>query len=380
MTEPTRRAILKGGLGVACCAAASPLLTPVTLAAAPGENRLVVIILRGAMDGVGVFAPYGDREYAELRPKIGLVPDDTLIDLDGRFGMDARLDALHPFWRAGELAVAHAVSTPYRGKRSHFDGQDLLEAGIGDVAKIDDGWMNRALGQVSEARAEHALAVGREDMLLMRGERAVRAWTPGTKLSLQNDERALLQLIYGRDPLFAEAAAMAEELSALGGGGGGAKSATGRLAKYTADRLSEEARIAAFSIGGWDTHAGQPSALGAPLKALAEALTILKSTLGPVWGDTMVVAMTEFGRTARENGNRGTDHGTGGALKGGAVYGDWPGLRERDLYEGRDLTPTMDVRHYPAWALHALFGIERAALEGAVFPGLEMGARPGFIA
>lgn len=386
MTDLNRRGFLTGSLGVACCAAASPLLTPVTVAAAPGENRLVVIILRGAMDGVGVFAPHGDRAYRGLRPGIGRMPGKGLIDLDGRFGMDDRLGGLAPLWRNGELAVAHAVSTPYRDKRSHFDGQDLLEAGVGDIANISDGWMNRALPLMRGATADTAIAVGREEMLLMRGATEIRSWEPGARLPLANDERQLVQMLYSKDPLFAKAAGMAADLTQLGGGED-AEGVAQRTAQYAADRLSAEARIAAFSIGGWDTHASQKAALNKPLRILEETILTLKRGLGPHWGRTMVVAMTEFGRTARENGNKGTDHGTGGAavLAGGAlsraaVFGDWPGVADADLYKGRDLTPTMDVRHYPAWALHAMFGLDKTALEQAVFPGLDMGARAEFIA
>ncbi|MEM7546862.1 MAG: DUF1501 domain-containing protein [Pseudomonadota bacterium] len=384
--SPTRRGFLKGALGVACSAAASPLLTPVTVAAAPGENRLVIIVLRGAMDGLGVFAPYGDRDFAALRPGIGGTPDDRLIDLDGRFGVDRRLGALIPLWSAGELGIAHAVSTPYRGKRSHFDGQDLLEAGVEDADRTQNGWLNRALGHLNDARAETAIAVGREDMLLMRGPNPSQTWAPGTRLVLENDERRLLQMIYAKDPLFAKAAATAEFLSGRDGKVKGGRDAEA-IARYAARRLNEEARIAAFSIGGWDTHASQPHALQRPLKDLSRALIALREQLGGHWGRTMVIAMTEFGRTAAENGNRGTDHGTGGAallaggaLKGGRVFGDWPGLKTGDLFEDRDLMPTQDVRHYPAWALSALFGIDRTAIEAKVFPGLDMGPRPSFIA
>ena len=387
MTDLSRRGFLGSSLGVACCAAASPLLTPVTVAAAPGENRLVTIILRGGMDAVGVFAPYRERRFRELRPNIAKGdPKKGYIDLDGRFGMDARLAPLAPFWKRGELAVAHAVSTPYRDKRSHFDGQDLLEAGVTGVRDVDDGWLNRALPLIGGRAAETAISVGRDDMLLMRGDAPVRSWVPGYRHPLHNDERELLQMLYAKDRLFAEAAEMAGELTRLGGGET-AKGRAARAAQYAADRLSAEARIAAFSIGGWDSHASQPSALKRPLETLAQALTILRNGLGPAWGSTLVIAMTEFGRTARENGNRGTDHGTGGAalLAGGAlskaaVLGKWPGLADGDLYQGRDLMPTMDVRHYPAWALRAMFGVEKTALERSIFPGLDMGPAQKFIA
>ncbi len=383
-----RRDFLKNALSVGCCAAASPLLTPVTVAAAPGENRLVVIILRGAMDGLGVAVPYGDRDYAALRPKIGLDPDKGLIDLDGQFGMHPKLAPLTPLWQSGELSFAHAVSTPYRDKRSHFDGQDILEAGTSSIAGARDGWINRALSHMTDTSIDTAYSVGRENMLITTGPNPARSWAPGAKLPLGEDERALLQMIYAKDPLFADAAAAAADLSLTTGKqkAEGAKEAE-VLAKYAAGRLNEQARIATFSLGGWDTHVIQPAALNRPVARLASAITTLKDQLGANWARTMVIAMTEFGRTARENGSKGTDHGTGGAallaggaLKGRRIYADWPGLRDRDLYKGRDLTPTEDVRHYPAWALHALFGVDKTALQRDVFPGLGMGANRGFIA
>ena len=383
-----RRDFLKSALGAGCCAAASPLLTPVTVAAAPGENRLVVIILRGAMDGLGVVAPYGDRDYASLRPKIALTPDNGLIDMDGRFGMHPKLASLAPLWQAGEMSFAHAVSTPYRDKRSHFDGQDILEAGTASIASNDNGWINRALSHMHDTSIDTAYSVGRDNMLITRGDNPARSWAPGEKLPLGEDERALLRMIYAKDPLFADAAAAAADLTLTTGlqRAQGAKE-TEVLARYAAGRLNEQARIATFSIGGWDTHVIQPAALNRPVMRLASAITTLKSELGANWSRTMVIAMTEFGRTAHENGSKGTDHGTGGAallaggaLRGGRIYTDWPGLSDKDLYKGRDLLPTEDVRHYPAWALHALFGVDRAALQRDVFPGLDMGDNRGFIA
>ena len=382
MSAVDRRSFLKTTLGAACCLAASPLVTPMTFAAAPGENRLVIIILRGGMDSLAVFPPYADSTWRSFRPTLAKESDTGMIDLDGRFGMHRGLAALEPMWRAGELAVVQAVSTPYRGKRSHFDGQDILEAGVMDHPVEHGGWLNRAVAYIPGANAEMALSVGRESMLLMRGENETRAWSPGDQLMLKNDARGLLRTLYAKDPLFAHCAETAEILSM--------KSAESELplkpkiasiAAYAGERLSAEARLAAFSIGGWDTHADQNEGLVQPLAQLAEALTGLRSALGPNWANTMVIAMTEFGRTARENGNLGTDHGTGGAavlaggaVRGGRIYGKWPGLGESDLYENRDLMPTVDVRHYPAWALVSLFGLDPKVVSGDIFPTLDLNA------
>lgn len=386
MFHADRRQFLQGGLALGCCAAALPTLSPVSVAAAPGENRLVVIILRGGMDGLGVVSPYGDRDWAGLRPGIGGQPGDGLIDLDGRFGLHRALKPVAPLWKRGELAFAHAVSTPYRDKRSHFDGQDILEAGTPGVETDRGGWLNRALTHMPGADADTAYAVGRESMLIASGPERVRSWAPGETLPLDEDERALLTRMYANDPLFARAFEDAVLLARKPEDGGGGRAAEA-LAAYAAARLNEDARIAAFSVGGWDTHVNQPSALNRALKQLAGALETLRGDLGANWGRTLVIAMTEFGRTARENGGKGTDHGTGGAalLAGGtlaraAVHTDWPGLGEGDLYAGRDLMPTRDVRHYPAWALARLFGVAPAAIERDVFPGLDMGADTGFLA
>jgi uncharacterized protein (DUF1501 family) len=383
MTGIDRRTLLARSLGAACCLAASPLVTPVTLASAPGDNRLVVILLRGALDGLDAFPPLGDPHLARLRP--GLAAGAPL-ELDGRFGMHPELAALMPLWQAGELAVAHAVATPYRDKRSHFDGQDLLETGMAAPLQARDGWLNRTLAALPGARPETALSVGREGMLILRGSEPVRGWAPGDTFGLTNDARGLLDRLYRDDPLFLNAAHAAEALSLLDGGG---KPAPGvdPIARFAGERLAEEARIAAFSINGWDTHRGQANAIRAPLRRLASAVVTLRETLGPAWDTTLVVAMTEFGRTVRENGNGGTDHGTGGAallaggvLNGGQVLGRWPGLRDADLYQNRDLMPTRDVRAYPAWALADLFGLDRTLIAATIFPGLDMGERPAFLA
>ena len=386
-TALSRRSLLRQFGALGCCAAASPLVTPITAVAAPGENRLVVIILRGAMDGLDVVQPYGDADFAALRPSLARLPGEGLFDLDGRFGLHERLAPLHAMWQAGEFAVAHAVSTPYRDKRSHFDGQDILEAGIAQVGQARDGWVNRALSHMPGARADTALSIGRETMVLLSGQNDTMSWAPGEQIGFAEDERGLLSLLYRNDPLFAEAAREAFALSMDSGDERAkGKRAAGVRAEYAAARLREDARIAAFSIGGWDSHVNQRGALRGPLSQISLAFETLKAGLGPEWSRTLVIAMTEFGRTARQNGTRGTDHGTGGAallgggaLRGGKVYGAWPGLRPGDLYQDRDLMPTRDVRHYPAWALARLFNVPRRALERDIFPGLDMGPDDQFL-
>lgn len=376
-----RRAFLSGLIG--CSAAASPLLTPVTLAQAPGEERLVVIILRGAMDGLDALRPVGDPAYAGLRPTLGRGG----LDLDGFWALHDGLAPLEPLWDAGEFGAAHAVSTPYRDQRSHFDGQDILEAGSGEsgLASFRDGWLNRALALMPGARAETAYAVGREDLLILAGEAPHRSWSPGTRLRLSPQARRLLEMVHHDDPLFRAASTSAIGLvDTLGDEGQGGGAGHLALAEFVAGRMREETRVASFSLGGWDTHDGQASAIGSALGRLSETVLALKGGLGPAWDRTAVLCITEFGRTARENGTGGTDHGTGGAMflaggavRGGQVIGEWPGLA--DLLDGRDLAPTRDVRAHAGWLLAGLFGLDRGGLEGSVFPGLDLGPDPGLL-
>lgn len=396
-----RRFFLRGAALIGCSAAAHPFLSTVTLAGTDGghplgDHRLIVIILRGAMDGLDVLQPYGDPMFAQYRPTLA---GAGATDLDGYFALHARLGALMPLWQAGELAFAHAVSTPYRDKRSHFDGQDMLEAGTGmDVPLGDarDGWLNRLLQAVPGVRAETAYAVGGEAVPLLAGAAPTKTWTPDTALEMSSQNRLLLEAIYHDDPLFRDASAEAMDLAVGMTDGMAAEPAKGNdparladidtLVDFAASRLVEDTRIAVFSQNGWDTHRGQAAGIGRSLTRLERTILRLKEKLGPVWGTTTVLAMTEFGRTVRENGTKGTDHGTGGlmlmaggAVRGGKVYGRWPGLAEADLYDQRDLMPTSDVRAYAAWAMVGAYGLSRSVLERAVFPGLDLGENPKFM-
>jgi uncharacterized protein (DUF1501 family) len=389
-----RRLFLKGATLLGCSAAAHPMMSTVTLAAAPGENRLVVIVLRGAMDGLDVVQPYGDPLLASYRPNMATGPAGGASDLDGFYALHAGLAGLMPLWQAGELGFAHAVSTPYRDKRSHFDGQDILEAGTGpDVTPqaARDGWLNRLVQVMPGATAETAFSVGVEEMLILQGKAPTSSWAPDSQLALTPQARLLFDHIYHDDSLFRDAVAQAMDLGAETQGDGmaagtGNTASSVALAGYAAERLRGDTRIASFSLTGWDTHRGQGPMIGKALERLQATILALKAGLGPVWAQTTVMAITEFGRTARENGSRGTDHGTGGAMlvaggavRGGQVLGKWPGLADSDLYDARDLMPTADVRAYAGWAMRGLFGVDRAVVEGSVFPGLDLGGDPGML-
>ncbi|SDY63680.1 Uncharacterized conserved protein, DUF1501 family [Jannaschia faecimaris] len=367
-----------------CSAAAFPLMTPMAFAALPSDNRLVVVILRGAMDGMDALQPYGDPGLARLRPQFEIGPEAGATDLTGFHALHPYLSPLLPLWRSGDLGFVQAVSTPYRAGRSHFDGQDILEAGTaGDIPPMTgrDGWLNRLLPLIPGAHGRTAFAVGREEMLILRGPADHASWAPDTRLDMAPATADLLLHAYHDDPLFRESAEIALGLA------GTTPSVEGKrgdaLFGFAASQLRQDARIAALSLGGWDSHRGQSQQLRRAFSALSAGLLRLRADLGPTWDKTMVVVMTEFGRTAFENGSRGTDHGTGGtiilaggALNGGCVWGDWPGLDEAQLLDRRDLMPTRDVRAYAAWALHGLFGTGRAALSSVVFPGLDMGTDP----
>lgn len=382
-----RRRFLNIALGGACSAAAMPAITPMSFASAPGERRFVAIVLRGAMDGLDAVQPYGDPFLAGLRRTISVGPQKGALDLDGFFALHPALAPLMPMWAAGELGFAQAVSTPYRDKRSHFDGQEILEAGTGDQSMpygVASGWLNRLLPMLPGATMQTAFAVGIENMAILNGDADHASWAPEARFDVTPQAQDLLRQLYDNDPPFESAAETAIALSTANLGEGAMKVSEQKqiataLASFTAARLNAETRIAAFSLNGWDTHHNQIGGIQRALVQLSDALIVLKRDLGRNWDNTVVMAMTEFGRTARENGTQGTDHGTGGlmvmaggAVKGGRVYGDWPGLDEGDLYAGRDLMPTADVRAYAGVALSGLFGVPVSKVESTIFPGLIM--------
>ena len=400
-----RRLFLKGLTGTACSLAAHPLMTTVTLAASDGsaplgDHRLVVVILRGAMDGLDLVRPSGDPLFASYRPTLATTQGP---DLTGYFSLNPVLSGLMPLWQAGHLGFVQATSTPYRDQRSHFDGQDILEAGTGlDVpdTSMRDGWLNRMLQAVPGLRAQTAFAIGTDSAPVLHGPAPVSNWQPDLRLDLSAQSRLLLDHIYHDDALFHDAAAEAlslterMDIAQMEGGMSPADTDaaqvadTDRLTDFAAARLRDDTRIAAFSLNGWDTHRNQTGGIARPLRRLERVILRMADQLGPqIWDKTLLVAMTEFGRTVAENGTKGTDHGTGGAmllaggaLEGGRVMGQWPGLDEAALYQRRDLMPTSDVRAWAAWAMRGMYGFDRNLLETSIFPGLTMGTDPGLLA
>lgn len=326
-----------------------------------GDARLVVIILRGAMDGMHVLVPYGDPDYATLRgglAQAGPGQDHGVLELGGFFGLHPRLAGLHGLYAEGALLPVHAVAGPYR-TRSHFDGQDLLEGGA--EQRLGSGWLNRALAALPEApgAARSGLSLGLDLPLLMRGEQPVGMWAPPRASRPEPDLYLRMAEALHDDPVLgpgvveglrsrgfaAEALALGAPIQARGGFERLAATAGRMLANATGPR------VAALETSGWDTHAAQEERIAPVLSALDAGILALRRQLGATWRHTAVLCVTEFGRTARVNGNLGTDHGTGGAafLAGGAVTGgrvlaDWPGLGQGRLLENCDLQPTRDLR------------------------------------
>jgi uncharacterized protein (DUF1501 family) len=367
-------------------------------AVANPDARFVLVILRGGLDGLAAVPPYGEGQYASLRGSLALESpgsgDGGVLKLDGLFGLHPSLTNLHAMYGAGEVTVLHAVATPYR-ERSHFDGQKVLEAGLDAPATSAGGWLNRTLVELAKAGdARDAIALAESVPLVLRGDFAVDAWAPSRLPDTDDDTLARVRALYeAADPTLAQRlndALAARELAGdagvggrMGGGGFGGGAQVTPLATAAARVLAsaDGPRIAVIDVGGWDTHANQGAGQGAlalRLRGLDSGLQTLKTELGPVWRHTSALVVTEFGRTVAVNGTRGTDHGTagcaflaGGAVNGGRVIADWPGLAAQDLHEGRDLRATTDLRAVFKGVLAARFGVAESVLERAVFPDSE---------
>lgn len=356
----------------------------VRFASVAGDGRLVFVLLRGGFDGLAAVVPTFDPGYEAVRRSLAVPPDDLIALADG-FALTPGLAPLRDFWERDELLVLHAMAIPYR-TRSHFDGQAILETGLDHPEGSADGWLNRLLAVMGGQHSGLAIAAGMPRSLV--GPAPVSTWSP-TSLGVAGDaylER--LHLLYRGDRelqgRFESALAMqdvGEEVEAMGmargrlGGGSSTAlfSAAARL--LTADGGPN---VAAMEFSGWDTHANQGlvgGSLDRQLARLAEGLGTFREAMADAWKGTTVVVATEFGRTARPNGTGGTDHGTGGAgfvlgsgIAGRRMVTDWPGLGERQLFEGRDLAPTLDVRAVLKGVLQGTFDLT-AAQADRVFPG-----------
>jgi uncharacterized protein (DUF1501 family) len=372
------------------------------------KPRLVFVILRGALDGLAAVPACGDPGYAQLRGDLAIGPPGTdggALPLDGVFGLHPSLSFMQQSYAARELIVFHAVASPYRD-RSHFDGQNVLETGYPQPHAVETGWLNRALAAMPAAptaEKERGVSIAPTAPLVMRGPAAVTSWSPSHLAPLDDDTLQRISDLYSHDPLLGQklaealaAEAVADERPA--GAADGSASADGSMrrpllakrgnpgAQYSEVvaaaarflRREDGPQVAVFDTLGWDTHfneGGAKGQLASRLAALDTALGALKTGLGPSWSDTAVLLATEFGRTVAENGTRGTDHGTataayllGGAVAGGRVVADWPGLSPRGLYQDRDLRPTLDLRSIMKGLLAEHLEVPQRALETSVFP------------
>jgi uncharacterized protein (DUF1501 family) len=378
------------------------------IARAEGRDpRVLTIVLRGALDGLAMVAPVGDPDWISLRGDRALVTDGKTpaLPLDSFFALNPAMPNLHRLYKASQAIVVHATATPYR-ERSHFDGQDVLENGLTKPGERESGWLNRALAALESGgrvnlKGSRAFAVGPTTPLVVRGPAPIMSWVP-RRLEPASDDTAMrvMDLLQHTDPSLARAFEGRMRLVRMGRDAGIDAAAsqpqanrppgisqvqayfaevTGTAAKYLAQ--PDGPRVGALALNGWDTHINEGAVggqLGNLLGALDGAVGAIETSMGPAWRETVVVIVTEFGRTARINGNDGTDHGTGtvavlvgGALEGGRVIADWPGVKPANLFEGRDLKPTTDLRAVLKAVLRDHLRVDEKVLAGTVFPQSE---------
>lgn len=382
----SRRSLLLGGASFAAWA----YLPKSAQAAGARDPRLIVVILRGALDGLATVAPTGDPDYVRLHGSLALSLDgpNAARPIDSFFAMHPAMPEFTRMVKGGKALVVHAAATGYR-ERSHFDGQDVLESGYPGAGRVQSGWLNRAIAEIPRGdRVQGALAIGPTTPLVLRGSAPTVGWSPvALPQAAEDTAMRLLDLYAHRDPALSSALTQGLKIDKAASGddmkpkpGMNTVAAMRLAARGTAKLMATDdgPRVAALAFDGWDTHANE----GGPVGRLAQMLGGLdgafaefESGLGERWRDTAVVVVTEFGRTARINGTDGTDHGTGtivllagGAVKGGRVIADWPGLKDANLYEGRDLKPTMDVRGVLKGVLRDQFGLSERVLATTVFP------------
>lgn len=354
-------------------------------ASAQTDQRLVFIIQRGAADGLETLAPVGDPDYARIRPTLALDPT-TVLKLDGTFGLHPSLTETAKMYQAGEALFVHAIASPYRD-RSHFDGQNVMECGGASPYALRDGWMNRLAGLLPKTRTPPTAFTPTVPMA-MRGSARVTSYAPSKLPGATGDLLSRVELLYQYDPQLQSLWAAALEARGLANADGSDKASItiGKLAA-TFLKKNDGPRLAMIETNGWDTHNQQKQRTTQLLSGLDAMLASLRDNLGPVWAQTTVLIATEFGRTAAANGTGGTDHGTaslamlvGGAVKGGRVIADWPGLAQRALYESRDLKPTNGLDALIAGAVAENFALDPARVAATLYPeGLKTRALSGLI-
>ncbi|MEC5406116.1 DUF1501 domain-containing protein [Paraburkholderia sp. MPAMCS5] len=336
-------------LQIAAAGAGAILVSPrIAFASVVTDRRFVFVIQRGAADGLNIVVPYAEPAYATLRGPLA-IDTSNAQRLNGTFALHPSLAQIGAMYADSQALFVHAVASPYRD-RSHFDGQNVLETGGAAPYRVRDGWLNRLAAQLPAAR-ESAIAFAPTVPMALRGNAAVASYAPSGLPQAPDDLLMRVSQLYEQDaqlrPLW-ESAMTTRGLA----GDAGARQDPASVGKLAASFLARDdgPRIAMIETGGWDTHSAQNGRLAAQLKALDTLLAALRDGMGAAWSKTTVLVATEFGRTAAANGTGGTDHGTGsvamvlgGAVAGGRVIADWPGLAQRDLYEARDLKPTTSL-------------------------------------
>lgn len=385
----SRRKFLKSGLQISAIA---PLLLAgmpqIAFADMPTDKRLVVVFLRGGLDSLSTVAPYADANYRKIRGSLALAErDEELISISDFFAFHKNLPALADFYKQNELAVIHAVATPYR-QRSHFDAQDLLENGTNAPDGLKTGWLNRTIQAMGGEQNTLGLSLGSSLQLMMQGEAKVASWSPSILSGVSADLMSRVSHMYQNDPLLSDAIEVAAGHSDIVNGMSGGNRPRGKdvfismmsaAAKFL--KKKDGSRIAAVDYNGFDTHVRQQKDGDGVLPNLLQGLndgiqTYRNQTPDEIWKDTLIYVVTEFGRTVRPNGSHGTDHGTaslalaiGGAVNGGQVITQWPGLAESQLYEGRDLAPTTDLRSVSKNILTSHYGISNKVINQHILPG-----------
>ena len=395
MLCPSRRVFLAGA-GAFTAWAAMPKFA---FAGQSQDPRFLTIILRGAMDGLAVVPPVGDPDYPALRGDlaVGTGGYGPTLMLNDFFGLNEAMPGLYGLYKKNQALIVHAAATAYRD-RSHFDGQDVLENGMIGPKMSESGWMNRLAAVMPKGdgvRPVSGLAATPTVPLILRGEAPTLTWTPPDFKPAGSDTLSRLVDLYNhQDPALGKVLQAGISTDALAGDStdpmkraGGVAASFKQVAAGSAKLLLQQdgPRIAVLSYDGWDTHTNEGAETGrlsGLLGALDGAMSALADGLQPVWQDTAIVVLTEFGRTAATNGNDGTDHGTGttaflfgGAIKGGRVLADWPGLKPNQLYQNRDLAPTVDVRAILKGVLRDHLGVSETALTAQVFPD-SIGIKP----
>lgn len=393
----SRRALIGGAASLSLWG-----FLPKSASASTRDPRLLTIVLRGGLDGLSLASPAADPDLVRLRGRSAVTAsgEGAGLALDGFFVLNPAMPHLHALYQRREALIVHAIASPYR-ERSHFDGQDVLESGMAGVGRVESGWLNRAVAELeASAKAnpkglvkagQKGLAMGAVVPLVMRGSAPVLSWIPqtfGTPLRESTIAR-LMDLYANTDPALAKAFADGIALDKVALANATAKMGapqTGIMREFveTAEAAArflgsaDGPRIGVLSYNGWDTHANAgvlKGVLANRLGGLDAAIKAFAERIGPAWKDTVVVIVTEFGRTARVNGTDGTDHGTatcalllGGAVKGGRVLADWPGLSDAALHQGRDLKPTRDLRSVLKGVLRDHVGLGDRVLADRVFP------------